>query len=142
MLIEVRKAGFVNKGAHLMLLSIKQAIETQYADASITIAPSRNSATQPVKKIRENGFLIKASAWRLGVQWGDLAGLLPNSLRSRMRLVLDKEVDVVLDASGFLYGSPWGRRALLELRASAERWRRSGTGLIFLPQAFGRFDRA
>jgi colanic acid/amylovoran biosynthesis protein len=140
MLIEIRRAGFINKGAQLMLLAIRQELERRYPHLECAIAPTRNSAEQPIGKIREYGFLLKSSLWRAGVQWGDLAGAVPRALRRAAGVVLDREIDVVLDAAGFAYGSPWVDAALEDLARCARRWRRQGTGLVLLPQAFGRFD--
>lgn len=140
MLIEIRKAGFVNKGAYLMLLAIQQALKVRYPSSDIAMAPSRSSASQPIDRIRAHGMLAKSSLWRAGRQWGDAAEVLPRALRNRLGLVLDREIEVVLDSSGFLYGSPWGKPALEELAVAASRWKSRGTRLILMPQAFGAFD--
>ncbi len=140
MLIEVRKAGFVNKGAQLMLLAIKQQVLQRYPEARLAMAPSRNSGSQPIHRLREHGMLAKAAFWRSGIQWGDLATCLPGSVRENLKLVLDREVDGVLDAAGFAYGNPWPDRNLTELASAAQRWQQRGTALVLLPQAFGRFD--
>ena len=140
MLIEVRKAGFVNKGAQLMLLAIKQQVLQRYPEARLLMAPSRNSGSQPFYRIREHSMLAKAAFWRSGIQWGDLATCLPRSVRENLKLVLDREVDGVLDAAGFAYGNPWPDRNLGELASAAQRWQQRDTALVLLPQAFGRFD--
>ncbi len=140
MLIEIRKAGFINKGAYLMLLAIQRALKARYPSSDIAMAPSRSSASQPIDKIRSHGMLAKSSLWRADRQWGDVAEVLPRALRNRLGLVLDRELEVVLDASGFLYGSPWGKPALEELTVAARRWKSRGTRLILMPQAFGAFD--
>ena len=140
MLIEVRKAGFVNKGAQLMLLAIQQQVLQRYPEARLAMAPSRNSGSQPLDRIREHGMLAKAALWRSGIQWGDWAACLPRSVRENLELALDREVDAVLDAAGFAYGNPWPDRNLAELASAAQRWQQRGTALVLLPQAFGSFD--
>ena len=77
---------------------------------------------------------------RLGVEWGDAAGVIPARLRRRYGLILDREVDVVIDAAGFAYSDQWGAASSLELARAARRWRRRGTRLILMPQAFGPFE--
>lgn len=54
-------------------------------------------------------------------------------------VVLDKEVDVVIDAAGFAYSDQWGDEPSIELAQSAKRWARNGTRVILLPQALGPF---
>ncbi len=142
MLIEVRKAGFVNKGAQLMQLAILHAVSQRFPTAQFAMAPSRKGTSQPFDRIREQGLLAKASLWRAGRQWGDLAGLLPAPLREHLRLALDRDIDAVLDAAGFAYGNPWPTRNLAELAAAAVRWQRRGTALVLMPQAFGRIEKA
>lgn len=137
MIIEVRKAGFVNKGAYLMLLSIAQQIRRRYPAATLTMIPSTRKGTQPFESLVRQGFLPKASLIRGGLQWGDLVALLPSRLREMYGLVRDSEVDGVLDAAGFAYGTPWSPAAMQELAFSARRWRRQGSALVLLPQAFG-----
>jgi colanic acid/amylovoran biosynthesis protein len=85
------------------------------------------------------GLHPKASLNRGGVEWGSLANMIPERLRRRYGLVLDREVDVVIDAAGFAYSDQWGRAPLEELARSTRRWRRRGTKVILLPQAFGPF---
>jgi polysaccharide pyruvyl transferase WcaK-like protein len=138
-LIEIRKAGFVNKGAQLMLLAILQEVRQRFPSAQFAMAPSRRGTSQPLARIREQGILAKASLWRARIQWGDLAAVLPSALRTSLGLVLDRDIDVVLDAAGFAYGNPWPNRNLTELAHAAKRWQRRGASLVLLPQAFGEF---
>lgn len=140
MIIEIRKAGFVNKGAELMLHATLQKIRERYPDATFVMAPTPRRGTQPYHKLVSLGFLPKASLWRYGVQWGELANLAPRLLREMYGVVLDREVDVVLDAAGFAYTDQWGDTPAAELAQSAKRWKRRGTRLILLPQAFGPFE--
>lgn len=54
-------------------------------------------------------------------------------------LVLDRDVDVVIDAAGFAYSDQWGEGPSRELAQSARRWRKQGTKVILMPQAFGPY---
>jgi colanic acid/amylovoran biosynthesis protein len=82
----------------------------------------------------------KASLVRAGIEWGNAAGLIPARLRRRYGLILDREVDVVLDAAGFAYSDQWGVGPSLELARATKRWQRRGTKVILMPQAFGPFE--
>lgn len=141
MIIEVRNAGFLNKGAELMLLAIVGELRKTYPDATLTMVPSAPNSSQPVDRLAGLGFYPKSSLIRLGIELGDLAALIPQRLRRRYGLVLDREVDVVIDAAGFAYSDQWGAASTLRLARAARRWRRRGTRLILMPQAFGPFSR-
>src|SRR5690606_33677761 len=54
--------------------------------------------------------------------------------------VLDKEIDFILDASGFSYSDQWGVDSSLELANASRRWKKLGKKSILLPQAFGPFS--
>lgn len=139
MLIEIRKAGFVNKGAELMLYAAWQKMKEAYPGADFVMAPSHNHGSAPYAKRAELGFLQKAWLWRYGMQWGDLAALAPRKVREMYGVVLDKEIDIVMDASGFSYSDQCGIASSRELADASRRWRKQGTKVILLPQALGPF---
>jgi colanic acid/amylovoran biosynthesis protein len=139
MYIEIRKAGFVNKGAELMLRAVLQQLAQQYPDAKKVMEPGRDCSPYPYENRAALRLYQKAWLWRLGIPFGDLAGLLPARLREMYGVVLDKELDVVLDAAGFAYSDQWGAGLSQELARSTRRWKKNGTKVILLPQAFGPF---
>jgi colanic acid/amylovoran biosynthesis protein len=138
-LIEIRKAGFINKGAQLMLRATMQAISTRIPSARFTVTPSSSDGDQPISSIASEGLTAKLSVARAGLELGNLARFVPSRLRSRYGVSLDREVDVVLDAAGFCYGAPWPSTNLAALATASRRWRQQGTKLILLPQSFGDF---
>lgn len=139
MYVEVRKAGFVNKGAELMLRAALQQVAHRYPDARTVMEPGRDRSPYPYRQRALQGMYQKAWLWRKGIPFGDLAGLLPGRLREMYGVVLDKEIDVVLDAAGFAYTDQWGSELSEELARSSRRWKKRGTKVILLPQAFGPF---
>ncbi|MCF6782800.1 MULTISPECIES: polysaccharide pyruvyl transferase family protein [Stutzerimonas] len=139
MIIEIRKAGFVNKGAELMLHAALQKLKTRYPDATFVMAPTTEKSDHPFRKLVQLGFYPKASLWRYGIQWGNLANFAPRPLREMYGVVLDKEVDVVIDAAGFAYSDQWGDDPSIELAQSVKTWKKNGTRVILLPQALGPF---
>jgi polysaccharide pyruvyl transferase WcaK-like protein len=140
MIIEIRKAGFVNKGAELMLLAVLQQIEKRYPEATLVIAPTHLGGSFPFPKFAKLGLQPKAWLWRYGYQWGDLARFIPKKLREMYGVILDKDVDVVLDAAGFAYSDQWGINNCKELARASKRWKKNGTTVILLPQALGPFE--
>lgn len=137
MLIEIRKAGFVNKGAELMLYAALHKMRSAYPGAQFAMAP--NPVTAPYQKRAELGFYQNASLQRFRIQWGPLANLVPKKVREMFGIVLSKDINVVLDAAGFSYSDQWGFRATSELARSSKRWKKHGAKVILLPQAFGPY---
>jgi polysaccharide pyruvyl transferase WcaK-like protein len=140
MIIEIRKVGFINKGAELMLHAILSQIKARYPRSTLVMAPGRPSGDRPFNKVVSRGFYLKSWLWYAGIQWGDLAIFIPKQIREMYGLILDREVDVVLDAAGFSYSDQWGLAAGKELARSTARWRKRNTKIILLPQAFGPFE--
>lgn len=138
-LIEIRKAGFVNKGAELMLYAILDKMKKEFADAEFAMAPTGSVGLAPYLKRAELKLYQKAHLWRKGRQLGLLAALIPERMRDMYGIVLDKEVDIVFDAAGFEYTDQWGDQVCMELADSCKRWKKNGTKVILLPQAFGPF---
>ena len=122
-----------------MLRAVVERLRAAYPDATLAMTPSAPHGSQPVSRMRALGLYPKLSFNFLGIEWGDAACLIPAKLRRRYGLVLDREVDVVIDAAGFAYSDQWGSADSLELARSTCRWRRQGTKVILMPQAFGPF---
>lgn len=138
MLIEIRKAGFVNKGAELMLYAALDQIKKTYPDAKFAMGADYSSA--PYDKRAELGFYQKAQLWHKGYQFGVFAKLIPTKIRKMYGIVLDSEIDIVIDAAGFSYSDQWGRSSCLELADSCKRWKKNGAKIILLPQALGPYE--
>ena len=138
MMIEVRKAGFINKGAELMLLSVLDRVGREMPDADLVMAPDLKKS--PYRKRAVLGLYQKVWFQRYGVQWGCLGGLVPRGMREFFGLVLDPEVDAVLDASGFSYSDQVGLSSIRATARAMKRWKKRGTKVILLPQAFGPFE--
>lgn len=137
MIFEFRNVQFVNKGAELMLLAMLEQINSFFPSAKIAMAP--REIERPYEKRAKLGFLQKAWYWRYGVQWGRIAQFFPKKLLNMYGVVRDKDIDVVLDASGFLYTNQWGKRSCVEMADACRHWKKNGTKIVLLPQAFGPF---
>lgn len=139
MIVEIRKAGFINKGAQLMLYAAYEKLRAAYPEAIFTMTTTSKAGSQPFRKVVDLGFYPKARLHYMGLPLGQVASALPKKLREIYGIVLDREIDVVIDASGFSYSDQWGEKSSRELADSARRWRRHGTKVILMPQAFGPF---
>jgi colanic acid/amylovoran biosynthesis protein len=138
-LIEVKGVQFVNKGAALMLQAIRDRLQRVLPGVEIALAPGPNAPFQSVagagawQRLRTPGapFDVDALSYRLPRRARDLG--------RRYGVVTESEIDAVLDASGFAYGTAWGDSALASTAREIERLARRGKPYIFLPQAFGPF---
>lgn len=136
-MIEIRKAGFTNKGAELMLYAILEKIKGEFPQAKFCMTPILDS--QPYEKRAQLGLYQKIHFWKKGFHLGELINVLPNGIKERFGIVSSKDVDVVLDAAGFTYSDQWGQKSCEELASSCRLWKKNDTKVILLPQAFGPF---
>lgn len=140
MIIEIRKAGFVNKGAEMMLLSIIENIQTKYPDTTFVMAPSTEKGSQPYSKLSRLGFKLKFRLRRGKVDISWIGNLIPKKVRDAYGIVLNKEIDIILDASGFSYSDQWGTYDTEELKDALTNRDKKNQKFILLPQAFGPFE--
>ncbi len=141
MIVELRKAGFNNKGAELMLIAILERMRRQYPNAIFTTTATEADGPKPFSKVVGCGMYPKFSHDLFGCEVGDWLRIVPKRYRERYGLCLDSEVDVVIDAAGYSYGDPFSPRRIMELADAAARWKRKGKKIILMPQAFGPFSR-
>jgi polysaccharide pyruvyl transferase WcaK-like protein len=141
MIIEIRQAGFVNKGAELMLNAVNQKIKERYPEAYVVMAPTYGGPEDTLLRMSKLGILPKAWFWKKGIDFAFPLSFLPKKLRQKYGLILNQDVDVVLDAAGFWYSDQWGDYSSQELASSSNTWKRNGTLSVLLPQAFGPFEK-
>jgi colanic acid/amylovoran biosynthesis protein len=142
LIIEIKGVQFVNKGAQLMLLAILHELRARHPAAQVALAPNRNSPF--AARARLGALQSLALHWR-GWDASAAAYWLPESLGARLLqygIVTEAATDAVLDASGFAYGDPWPERNLARAAAEIVRYARHRRPYVFLPQAFGPFERA
>jgi colanic acid/amylovoran biosynthesis protein len=133
-LIQIRGTNFNNKGAELMLYAVLEKMKHEFPEAEFAMEPKT-----PYFKRAELRFYQIAQLRIKNFEFGILAKLIPARIRERYGIVLIKEVDIVIDASGFQYTDQWGTNSCLELADSCKRWKKNGTKVILLPQAFGPY---
>lgn len=140
MIVEILNVGIRNKGAELMLHAIMQQMRARYPDVIFTCTPSKKNGHFPIANMRRLGVYPKLQGkGAVGLLMRALSAL-PGSFCARLGRVRNRDVDVVLDASGFAYGDQWGVSANRRLAKSSSRWAKNGTDLFLLPQAFGPFE--
>jgi polysaccharide pyruvyl transferase WcaK-like protein len=135
-LILIRGVGFVNKGAELMLYAILEKMKQNYPSAKFALETNRSASYEKRALL---GLYQKPRFFRFGLQFGRIFEYFPSVIRRTLGLVVDKDIDVVIDASGLSYSDHWGPRSAHELSKSCKRWKKNGTKVILMPQAFGPF---
>ncbi|MAP16208.1 MAG: hypothetical protein CMO49_00360 [Verrucomicrobiales bacterium] len=142
LVIEIQKAGFINKGAQLMLLSVVSEIRELYPDATIIMETTDINGEQPFEEVVKIGAMPKAHLVVKGIDLSWLFNVIPGRILRRFGLVLERDIDLLIDAAGFAYTSQWGNEPTKQLRDKIRRCRSNGTRIVLLPQAFGPFDTA
>jgi len=134
--VEIIGTGFKNKGAHLMLIAIVQELSRWGEEMRLAI---RTGGGQD-REGKELGLYQKpeASESCLG---GLVSGIrFGKRTREEEQILLDREIDTVLDASGFKYSDLFGHRSILDRARKIARWKKSGKRIVLLPQAFGPLE--
>lgn len=137
MIIELRGVEFENKGAELMLYAILEQVRKEIPDA-VFVMEKRKSAS--IHKQRSVGIHTKLNMKKYGIDTALWGKLIPKALRIKIGFVLETDIDVVLDGSGFAFGDFWGEgKAGDRLANHIEKWKKQGKKIILLSQAFGAF---
>lgn len=138
--IEIKNVSDVNQGAHLMLRTIMAWCATALpeADIAVDMRSLRRSTRQAYGLNLLTWSYFKSTGFTGHITNG-LAGFLPQAARSKMKLVRDKDIDIVLDAAGFMYSDQWGAAGAERMVLDMERRQARGVKYVLLPQAFGPF---
>ena len=133
MIVEVRPGPMTNKGGELMLHAVADRLSGRH-DLVV------DHWIGPYAARARLGLLQKLWWKRLGPLAGLPGLIVPRSVRQAYGLVTEREIESVLDASGFAYGDQFGPERTERAAANAHRWRGRGLHFILLPQAFGPFS--
>lgn len=135
--IELRGVEFHNKGAELMLYAILNRVRRELPGV-VFVMETRSNA--PIHKQRSVGIHTKLNMKKYGIDTSFWGRCIPLYLRNKMGFVLEKDISIVLDGSGFAFGDFWGaNKAGQRLADHIENWKNQGKKVIMLSQAFGDF---
>lgn len=122
----------------MMLREAVRRLRDNMPRASLAVS----SASGPYTRRAELGLYeiprSRYEAYR--IEWGCVLFLMPASLRRDLGLVMNREVDAILDASGYRYSDVLNPRHVRSLAKRARRSRREARKFVLLPQAFGPFS--
>lgn len=131
---------FFNKGAELMLCAIKQQIK-EWDENNTIGCPIGTGGFKLRKEADLKHILCKSKRQELLKEKLALAvaDFIPKEIRHQNNLFLESEIDVFLDASGFVFGDQWGSQKTRKMLELCTKWKRQHKKVILLPQAFGPF---
>lgn len=133
MIVEIKGAGFVNKGAELLLRSCLRLIYENFGD-DVLIVRSKNANFEEDKFHKELKLgSVEVRSWKGLIQSVVIRDSENNSIQ-------DGHIDLILDVSGYLYCDFWGARAIWRNALYYKYWRNRGCKIVLLPQALGPFD--
>lgn len=134
MIIEIRGTNTRNKGAQLML----QAICSRLGDQSeLSVLPATTDRTVR-SRLGLRQALCHPSLPRVT---SSLGNAVPARIRTEYGLTSDREVDGVLDASGFHYTDQLPTAFARSEARAGRTWARRGVPKIVMPQAYGPFKK-
>lgn len=153
MIVEIHGAGFANKGAELMLHAvvaelrerlpeIESAIDPMYGPYPLRSSLGLYQVFPPRSHVGTKGFSRRFLFQRLVASMG--TGKIQRALRIQQNLygcINISEIDAFLDIAGFAYSDEWGSRPTRDLASLTAYYKAQGKPIIFLPQAFGPFQR-
>ncbi|PKM19435.1 MAG: hypothetical protein CVV11_07315 [Gammaproteobacteria bacterium HGW-Gammaproteobacteria-15] len=137
--VEIKGVQFRNKGAYLMLLASLEGLKGIARPVELVLSPGPNL---PYPERARVGAWQKLSFRRGGLDLTPMIGKLPGAVQrlfNRYGMVSEKQIDLVLEASGFAYGDQWPLRFLQNTAKEVVRFAKAGKPFVFMPQAFGPF---
>jgi polysaccharide pyruvyl transferase WcaK-like protein len=137
--IEIHGTGTHNRGAELMAIAIAERMRATFPDVRLVVP--LNFGDHEARS--RYGFLstweqlpgrVRAAVTSKVLQYTSA------DFRSAFGIVDPREIDVVLDASGFAFSDQWGPTRAVSLVQKMQLPARRCKPLILLPQAFGPFS--
>lgn len=167
MKILISGAGFVNKGAEAMLRTVQMELTKRFPDAEfllwgipsisgkLALASGLNTFQLPFE--RENSVWNSMGLGRGKFAWAVIELISSCNLRNIVQLwhykqiiynacsyYVDrnlKDVDALIDISGFAYGDAWNDRGFKRILPIINYCHKRGKPVVFLPQAWGSFEK-
>lgn len=138
MYLQIDNAGFINKGAELMLLSVVARLNRENS-LNPCFAHGLNCNGTP-EQIMKAGLNKIFRFQRFKIDWAEF---VKQAKLDRYNLVKTSSVTAILDAGGFQFGDQWSDTYSTEsnkrLAEYYKNYKKLGAKIIFLPQAFGPF---
>ena len=135
MYIQIDNAGFVNKGAALMILSIMDYLRSKIPGVKFVMG----NGWSPDKTAERRAGLYQIAEFE-----NVSSDCFSKEELERYGLVKRQFIDVILDAGGFQYGDCWlqfySNQSNETLKTYYSEYKKNNVKIILLPQAFGSFE--
>lgn len=151
MRILIRRGQFVNKGAEAMIRTVQRELgqrlpQAEFFIASESVFAGTSDQVDRAGLSRADENLTRwQKAWRAGCMMASdpthARGRLQNRQWMRIQRVVE-QVDAIIDVAGFAYGDTWGPAKSIQANEYITFARRRGVPYVFMPQAWGPFDKA
>ncbi|MEJ2540807.1 MAG: polysaccharide pyruvyl transferase family protein [Gemmatimonadota bacterium] len=136
--VEIHGTGTHNRGAEMMAIAVADRLRRSLDDLRLVVPHWFGSLEDRAK----HGFLTtpefigggRSRIASLALRYAD------PRVREKLGLVNPDEIDVVLDASGFIYSDQWNAKPARNLYRKVQGRARRRARLILLPQAMGPFE--
>ncbi|MEJ2483939.1 MAG: polysaccharide pyruvyl transferase family protein [Gemmatimonadota bacterium] len=136
--VEIHGTGTHNRGAEMMAIAVADRLRRSLDDLRLVVPHWFGSLEDRAK----HGFLTtpefigggRSRIASLALRYAD------PRVREKLGLVNPDEIDVVLDASGFIYSDQWNAKPARNLYRKIQGRARRRARLILLPQAMGPFE--
>ncbi len=147
MLIEIRGAGFHNRGAQLMLWTVIDRVRDRFPDAAFCVEPINSNPWERAsyRLLTVAPRMPMASVWKtkLAMRCERLISrALPASELKRYGVARRCDVTAMIDIAGYSFGDKWPATKIARVAQRVLANQRRGTPSIFMPQMFGPFDQA
>ncbi len=140
-------AGYSNKGDSLMIEGVLDRIKEYNNNSNVSIPifykfPKNKYSLSTVSCAHKHRNNWKHFIYRsVGNTVNSLLYILPKNLRKKFKLVRVKDIDVVLDTSGFYLGDQWPNKHMLKMVDSYKKYKKHGAKIILMPKAFGPINK-
>jgi polysaccharide pyruvyl transferase WcaK-like protein len=145
--VEILGPWLPNKGDELMLRAVVAQLQGRFVLAAADqMGRSRLARKLGLRRLWRSATkheiaLARSGARRAVIRARSILAHLPISCQKRLGGVGSRQLNALLDCSGFAYGDAWSPYRLERRTAYYESLRQQGTRLIMLPQALGPFEK-
>lgn len=147
MVIQIDGGSSTNKGAQLMMVAVIQELKSRFPSATLWVN-NRMPDEQLIKEFYGKNYKIlrSDSFYRIVSKWHLVR--ICNAFSRKLAMYLTekhavKGADVILNIGGFQFGDQWNHNStnVANWRDYLTQQHRYGAKIIFLPQAFGPFEK-
>jgi polysaccharide pyruvyl transferase WcaK-like protein len=127
-IVRIIGAGFGNKGAEAMLLTVVEAVRRNLPGVGIVVRLRSMEFTQTVE-----------NAW-IRLEMEPPRKFFHRILAEMLTPKIPCKAAAVIDIGGYQFGGPWGASYAKNKARQTRKWIQSGEPVFFLPQAWGPFS--